>query len=128
VRERFIREDLIARKKLPDDVLQHAVIVLESAPAEFTSYGTAQNLDAWKTTVAGAGKSAREATKTLLMRALAAGEHDLQRDFWRHRAGTSYYTDGAEVRVLHLQALARWGYTLATVEQEWLDAFTGKKD
>ncbi|WP_419708059.1 hypothetical protein [Promicromonospora sp. NFX87] len=133
VRRRFISDHLLWERdpkgrmtKVRDGTVQHvAAVVAQSSTG--LDYEARTLLDEWERgkTLPPPGSSRVAAERSLLRRVLAIGESTLPRTFWRshHYAGNYSMAGGAPVAVQHLRQLETWGYGLAPVEREYLQAW-----
>lgn len=132
IRRRFITDHLLWERdakgrmmKVPAGAVEHVAAVVAQVGMGY-SYDARTLLSEWERgkTLPAPGSSRSAAERALLRRVLATGEASLPRDFWRsnHYVG-SYMPDGAPVGVLHLRRLQAWGYGLAPVEREYLEAW-----
>ena len=134
VRRRFIIDHLLWERdpkgrmaKVPDGAVQHIAAVIEAAPGSVSGYESGNLLSEWTKgkTPPPPGSSRPVAERALLRRVLAAGEASLVRDFWRQLPQVYYYTGigAVPVPVRHLRQLETWGYGLAPIEREYLQAW-----
>lgn len=132
VRRRYISDHLLWERdprgrmsKVPDGAVQHIAAMIEAAPGSVSGYEASNLLREWtkgKTTPP-PGSSRTIAERALLRRVLAAGEESLVRDFWRQVPKPFYHSSGAPISVQHLRQLEKWGYGLAPIEREYLEAW-----
>jgi ParB family chromosome partitioning protein len=128
VRRRFLRETVLVASTLTalPHLAEYVAGMLADHRAHLSGYAVGQALEDLDALAAnGASRDPKSAVRHLVALAAAVGETALDREFWRQPASTYSNTTPAGVR--HLQALESWGYALADVEQEWLDAYLAKK-
>ncbi|WP_159794504.1 ParB/RepB/Spo0J family partition protein [Puerhibacterium puerhi] len=124
VRRTFIR-DLLQRATPPTDAVTYAARMLAEHRTQAGMQATDALHDLMPDGVNVAPQGTKNAHRYLLALAAAIGESNLHREFWRSRAYS--YGGYTPAGVLHLQQLQAWGYTLADVEQTWLDDYLSRE-
>jgi ParB family chromosome partitioning protein len=125
VRRRFIREHVLAKATAGNTFgLLYAADMLKTHGNRLADYAVSQ-IDR-DFGIGSPIHTTSDAARHLVALAAAIGEAALHREFWRQPAYG--YSEHEPAGVIHLQQLRAWGYALADVEQEWLDAYLTKKE
>lgn len=131
VRRSWIREDLLARKTLPEDwPIYVATQIRPGTPHDYRESEVVTEL-LFGAKVLGGGDAKKDlslpgrAVKHLVALAAARVECHMPKDYWRN--GTDRYPSSTTIAIAtHLKALAAWGYPLAEHEQTFVDAVGAK--